>query len=481
MLKGGMDLKISSINNTNVNFGYNKKLNAELKQKLKDYPDKEWANTLSTMNNFCNKLETQIIQEEIKLNDNTDDNDKKRNSRFNDFVSMFLNIKQILAGYITITFDDLKFSDREFTYYMDEFIKNGAKGNDWRAQTCGYLSMWTETVPAQFQILQVPEDDDEKLYKADLDENEIKADLINQLTSVASKNNKQSFLEEFKPTEETPTSFSDVAGMSKLKEELNDGIISYVVNPEQAEIDLKEYGKKIPRGVLLYGPPGCGKTYITQALAGEVNMPLYMLNLSKAGSHYINMTSKNIQAAFDEIVEIAQNSDKPCILFMDEIDSLAFDRNTKTDNEDVKQVATLLQAMDNAKAKNVVIIGATNKFNLLDPAIRRRFDEKSFVDVPDLEARKALLVNSLSKISKGEELKSNDKDITTIAKQLDGFSNDSICKISSAAAINAMKRNRANISLVDYQKAISETTEEKPNRKEYLPIDALSKKIGFNK
>ena len=130
-------------------------------------------------------------------------------------------------------------------------------------------------------------------------------------------------LEVYNPSPQSPKGFSDVAGMSDLKRDLSEGIIQLIQNPEQAKLDFDDYGKTIPKSILLYGPPGCGKTYITQALAAETESPLYLLNISKAGSHYINMTSKNIQAAFDEMISIADKSDKPCLLFMDEIDTMA--------------------------------------------------------------------------------------------------------------------------------------------------------------
>jgi SpoVK/Ycf46/Vps4 family AAA+-type ATPase len=158
---------------------------------------------------------------------------------------------------------------------------------------------------------------------------------------------------------------------------------------------------------------------------------------------------------------------------------MAFDRSGRGENEDLKQVGTLLQEIDKIKGSNVIVIGATNKINLLDPAIRRRFDMKTLVDIPDFESIQALVKKNLSAYSKGATLLESDKDIEEIAKQLKGFSNSSICAISKQAALNAMKRDRADIALEDYEKAIKETTEEKPDRTQYLSEAAGSKKIGF--
>ena len=269
--------------------------------------------------------------------------------------------------------------------------------------------------------------------------------------------------------------------MFDLKRDLSEGIIQLIQNPEQAQLDLEEYGKTIPRGILLYGPPGCGKTYITQALSAETKSPLYLLNISKAGSHYINMTSKNIKAAFDEAIAIASKSDTPTLLFMDEVDTMAFDRNSRMEPDDLKQVGTILQGMDDAKAHNVIIIGATNKYDILDPAVKRRFDSKVFVDIPDEKSIKALLEKNLKPLKKGQKLLSSPEDLETISRLLKGFSNSSICTISKEAALNAMRRDRADIAVEDYKKAIETTGEEKPDRKLYLAESKKSSnKIGFS-
>ncbi len=466
------------------NFGYDKQLNEELKQSLSTFPDRQWAQTLSSMNSYCNKLENNLIRESKKT--------EKSDSKFQDYLDIFLSCKQILAGFISITFDQLNYADREFTHYHDEFLKNGSKDNDWRKDACENLKDWLS--PELLKKLKDKKDQDESTITSKNTESTAQSDNnINNLTptadsskassateTISSKLSPKSFLEEFKPDISTPKGFIDVAGMENLKRDLREGIIDFIQNPEQAKIDLEEYGKTLPNTILLYGPPGCGKTYITQALASEIDVPLYLLNISKAGSHYINMTSKNLKAAFDEAIAIAKNTDRPCLLFMDEIDSLGFDRNSRMEPDDLKQISTMLQAIDTAKKSNVIIIGATNKFNLLDPAIRRRFDSKVFVDVPDIDSRKDLLIKNLSSLKKGQALLSSQDDIETIARKLDGFSNSSICIISKQAALNAMRRNRANISLEDYIKAIETTSEEKPDRKQYkAELNETKKTIGF--
>ena len=473
-------MKILANYNFKPNFGYDKQLNEELKQSLSSYPDRQWAQTLSSMNSYCNKLENNLVRESKKT--------EKSDSKFQDYLDIFLSCKQLLAGFVSITFEGLNYADREFTHYHDEFLKNGSKDNDWRKDACENLKDWLS--PELFKKLKDKKAQDisdtasqNAEIAAQTDNNMPVAD-SSQASSVTetilSKLSPKSFLEEFKADSLSPKGFVDVAGMYELKRDLNEGIIEFIQNPEQAKLDFEEYGKTVPNTILLYGPPGCGKTYITQALASEIDVPLYLLNISKAGSHYINMTSKNLKAAFDEAIAIAQKTDRPCLLFMDEIDSLGFDRNSRMEPDDLKQVSTMLQAIDSAKKSNVIIIGATNKFNLLDPAIRRRFDSKVFVDVPDMDSRKDLLIKNLSSLKKGQALLSSQDDIETIAKKLDGFSNSSICIISKQAALNAMRRDRADISVEDFIKAIETTLEEKPDRNLYKSDSSKTKRrIGF--
>lgn len=461
-------MKISSNYYSNVNFGYDKKLNEELKANISSIPDKSWSKTLSDLNAQCNRLESIIRKKEKSKND----------PNFPDYVDMFVTYKDMLTGFISFSFENLNFMQREYKHYEDEFIKNGSKDNDWRKKVMDAITVWGGVESNIISKSDKVKKDELFVPKFDEDGNEITKTPVDTIVDAITKKN---LLEEFKPSKSSPKGFDDVAGMTKLKEDLNDGIISLIRDPQQALIDYEEYGKTIPRGLLLFGPPGCGKTYIAQALASEIDSKMYLLKLSKLGSHYVNQTSINIQKAFDEIKEIASKSDKPVILFMDEVDTLGFDRTSRIENEDLKQVGTMLQALDTAKDSNVIIIGATNKINILDAAVARRFESKTFVDVPDSEARIALLKKYLNSVSKGCKLAQSESDLNKIQSKLSGYSSDSICKISKAAALNAMHRNRSDIDIIDFEKAISESSEIKPDRKKYLTDSDLGnkQKIGF--
>lgn len=472
-------MKISPVTQHNPNFGYDKRLNKSLKNALSKYEDKAMAEVIGELNNYCNSVEDKLRIEEKTAGSGS--------TRYQDLQDILATSKQMLAGFASITFPKLHYADREYNHYNIEFVKKGSNEKDWRADVLDAISEWIENNRGSKSKTEA-NDPSKQIYKPKFDddgveitEEEQKKKLVDKISkAINGKNSGSSLIEQFKPTAQSPKGFCDVAGMDKLKKDLRNGIIQFINEPEQAKKDFEEYGKTIPKALLLYGPPGCGKTYITQALASEIDAPMYMLNISKAGSEYINMTSKNLKEAFESAMKISEEQQKPCLLFMDEIDSLGFNRGNMTWPEDIKQVATMLQCIDGVKQSNVLIIGATNKYNILDPAIRRRFDSKVFVDLPDKEAIQALLVKQLTPMSKAKNLLSSEEDMKTLAGKLTGFSNSSICIITKEAALNALSRDRADIALEDFEKAIKETGEEKPNRKEYLSeTKKENKKIGY--
>ena len=468
-------MKISPVTITS-SFGYDKKLNAELKSVLASYPDKNWAKTVSTLNLSANNLEA-LVDKESKNKDN--------DSLYEEYLDVFLSYKQMLASLVDSHFQPLlNFTKREYEHYYDEFVKAGSQKDDWRQQVCSVLKECLPSEPSKNPvdyrkslkpIASAPQTPDvQEISSSDVTGLNVASRVKNTISS-------KSFLEEYTPKATSPRGFIDVAGMQNLKQKLFDGIIQLIQNPKQAQLDFEEYGKTISKTLLLYGPPGCGKTYITEALAAEIDVPLYLLNISKLGSDYLNQTSKNIQAAFDEAIAIADKSDRPILLFMDEMDSLAFKRTDRSDPEDLKQVDTILQAMDKAIEHNVIIIGATNKFSLLDSAIKRRFKSKELVSIPDSDAIISLLQKDLASKKKGQKLFSSRENLIKIAKMLEGYSNSSICNISYDAGVNfAMHNNRSDISVEDYALAIKNTSEEKPDINEYLPESKTGfKTVGF--
>lgn len=216
--------------------------------------------------------------------------------------------------------------------------------------------------------------------------------------------------------------FSDVGGMETVKKEIELKIIKPLLHPEL----YKVYGKKVGGGILLYGPPGCGKTFIAKATAGQVNAKFISVGLNDILDMWIGNSEKNLH----EIFELARNN-TPCVLFIDEIDALGASRSDMKQSSGRHLINQFLQELDGIDSTNegVLIIGATNTPWNLDPAFRRpgRFDRIVFVPPPNITTRESIL-----------RLKLNNKptgtiDLQSIAKKTENYSGADIDAIIDIA------------------------------------------------
>lgn len=216
--------------------------------------------------------------------------------------------------------------------------------------------------------------------------------------------------------------FSDVGGMEAVKKEIELKIIKPLLHPEL----YKAYGKKTGGGILLYGPPGCGKTFIAKATAGQVNAKFISVGLNNILDMWVGNSEKNLH----EIFELARNN-TPCVLFIDEIDALGVSRSDMKQSSGRHLINQFLQELDGINSTNegVLIIGATNTPWNLDPAFRRpgRFDRIVFVPPPDTASRESIL-----------RLKLKNKptatiDLQTIAKKAEYYSGADIDAIIDIA------------------------------------------------
>ena len=179
--------------------------------------------------------------------------------------------------------------------------------------------------------------------------------------------------------------FKDIGGLNAVKNEISLKIIKPLQHPEL----YKAYGKKIGGGILLYGPPGCGKTHIAKATAGEINAHFINVSINDILDMWIGNSEKNLH----EIFEIARRN-TPCVIFFDEIDALGANRSDMNKSSGRSVINQFLNELDGLDANNdgILILGATNTPWHLDPAFRRpgRFDRIIFVSPPDIEARKSI-------------------------------------------------------------------------------------------
>ena len=261
----------------------------------------------------------------------------------------------------------------------------------------------------------------------------------------------------FKINEKSNITFSDVAGLDDVKDQIKFKVLEPLKNPELAKMYKIEPGAKI----LLYGPPGTGKTFIARAIAGEVDAAFYAINCQDLISKYMGDSSKKL----DELFEDAQKNER-AIIFFDEFDSVASKRSDTSDGVDQEMsrfVATFLTKVDGFKKsstnKMLLLIAATNRPWAIDSAMLRggRFDTHIYVSVPDQSAREFLV----SKVLKDVPM-DNDVDISCIAEALEGFGGGDITAICEKIKLSAYMRSLKvgtpqNITISDCDKIISES------------------------
>lgn len=265
--------------------------------------------------------------------------------------------------------------------------------------------------------------------------------------------------------------FSDVGGISDVKEELEE-IIDFLRAPKK----YRNFGAKMPKGVLLVGPPGVGKTMIAKAVAGEANVPFYYQSGASFVQIYVGMGAKRVRELF---VQAKRNA--PAIIFIDEIDAVGRKREGTRNDEREGTLNQLLTEMDGFEdASGVVVIAATNKIEVLDSALLRsgRFDRRIFVDLPTIDEREAILNKYFDKLI-------HEVDTKAIAKMTIGFNGASLATLVNEAALEALRRNRHNISMEEVlavkdkvvfgkRKVKSYSNEEKSLQALYQAAKALS-------
>lgn len=243
--------------------------------------------------------------------------------------------------------------------------------------------------------------------------------------------------------------FSDVGGMTDLKETLKDQVIDPLERPELYE----QYDLGIVNGVLLHGPPGTGKTYITKALAGELGYNFIEAQASDITSSLVGEAADNME----ELFTVARDN-QPCLLFLDEIDAIAAERDgggNKTMSES-QMITQFLTEMSDIKGEDVVVVSATNLPDSLDGAAWRRFDERVEVPPPDATARAAVLrVHLRDRPVVTEEINWDE-----IKAATDGYSSSDLEIIASKAARSALKQARDEDGIVPISQTHLETAVE---------------------
>jgi len=268
--------------------------------------------------------------------------------------------------------------------------------------------------------------------KAFIDKNKINNSLFQQelekttqhSNNIKDQDNDTSHIEVIKPN----TTFSDVAGIASVKEELEE-IVDFLNNPKK----YHQYGIKLPKGVLLYGPPGVGKTLMARAVAGEASVPFFYQSGASFVQIYVGMGAKRVRELFAKAKVNA-----PSIIFIDEIDAIGKQRSGKSNDERESTLNELLTQMDGFEGDNgVIVIAATNKIEVLDDALLRagRFDRRVKLSLPNINDRKKILELYLKSIK-------HNLNIEKLSTNLSGFSSAAISTLINEAMLNMIKNNQ---------------------------------------
>lgn len=238
--------------------------------------------------------------------------------------------------------------------------------------------------------------------------------------------------------------FSDVAGEDEAKENLTE-IVDYLHNPKKYE----EIGASMPKGILLVGPPGTGKTMLAKAVAGEANVPFFSMSGSEFVEMFVGMGASKVRDLFRQAKEKA-----PCIVFIDEIDAIGKKRDGQIGGNDEREqtLNQLLTEMDGFEGNNgVIILAATNRPESLDPALLRpgRFDRRVPVELPDLKGREAILKVHAKKVKVADNI-----DFTKIARMASGASGAELANIVNEAALRAVRDERSYVTQADLEESI---------------------------
>jgi len=271
-------------------------------------------------------------------------------------------------------------------------------------------------------------------------------------------------------TEKNKVTFNDVAGVDEEKEELQE-IVEFLKNPKK----FTDMGARIPKGVLLVGHPGTGKTLLAKAVAGEAGVPFFIISGSDFVEMFVGVGASRVRDLFDQAKKSA-----PCIIFIDEIDAVGRQRGAGLGgghDEREQTLNQLLVEMDGFAAnEGVIVLAATNRPDILDKALLRpgRFDRQIVVSAPDVKAREEIL-----EVHARKKIIGTDVDLKTIAKNTSGFSGADLENVLNEAALLAARRNKTEINMAEIEDAMVKVTMG-PEKKTRVRSEKENKLVAYH-
>jgi cell division protease FtsH len=264
--------------------------------------------------------------------------------------------------------------------------------------------------------------------------------------------------------------FADVAGVDEAKQELGE-VVEYLKNPKK----FQALGAKIPKGVLLLGPPGCGKTLLARAVAGEAGVPFFHISGSDFVEMFVGVGASRVRDLFD-----TAKANRPSLVFIDEIDAVGRQRGAGLGgghDEREQTLNQLLVEMDGFDPNTgVILLAATNRPDVLDPALLRpgRFDRRVMVDTPDLQGRLAIL-----KVHAKDKPFAEDVNLETLARRTPGFSGADLSNLINEAALFAARQDKTRIDMDDLAESI-ERVMAGPQRKSRLLTERDKESVAYH-
>ncbi len=244
--------------------------------------------------------------------------------------------------------------------------------------------------------------------------------------------------------------FNHVAGIDEAKEELQE-VVDFLKDPKKAQ----RLGGRFPKGVLLMGPPGCGKTLLAKAVSGEANVPFFSIGGSDFVEMFVGVGASRVRSLFEQAKKAAKVENKGCIIFIDEIDAVGRQRFAGLGgghDEREQTLNQLLAEMDGFKTETgVIIIAATNRPDVLDPALLRpgRFDRQIVINAPDIKGREGILKVHTRKVNLSSRV-----NLKEIAQKTPGFSGADLENLCNEAALLAARRNKKSVTQSELEEAI---------------------------
>jgi len=264
--------------------------------------------------------------------------------------------------------------------------------------------------------------------------------------------------------------FNDVAGADEAKQELQE-VVEFLKNPRK----FHALGAKIPKGVLLYGPPGCGKTLLARAVAGEANVPFFHISGSEFVEMFVGVGAARVRDLFDQA-----KANAPCLIFIDEIDAVGRQRGTGLGGGHDEREQTLnqiLAEMDGFDPNiGVIVLAATNRPDVLDPALLRpgRFDRHIVIDHPDIKGRLEIL-----KVHARNKPLAEDVDLELIARRTPGFTGADLANLLNEAALLAARQGKNKITMAELEEAI-ERVVAGPQRKSRVISEKEKRLVAYH-